>query len=487
MVAQHVGTTMLTAMLGAASVDRARLRIAKWLSRPSALAALFIVGFILRVLFMSTPGMQDDMQTLQGWVERLVQMGPSGFYPREGDDFFIDYPPGLLFVFWVIGRIAVAVDRLPLPMTWLKAPAVCGDLALAWVVGRAAQRVAGPDRHARTARVAGAAAVLLNPAFVFLSAVWGQFDSIPAAFVVGALLLMCTGERSWSRDALGMAVLALGAGTKPQALFVAPIVAVVLIRRYLIGPTHGPTGPRVRWAGVPAFVALGVVAATTLAAMFVPFGLSPVDGFRFYQEAASKYPFTGLFAFNLWGAVHFWRPGNLFFMPDSGRGAYRILGSPAVAVGAFAFAVIGSYVCYRTWAALRRGIDEARAAYFGAVAISLVAFAVLTRVHERYLFLALALGAVFVTDRVPRAVFAAGSILYLGMLWFPFVFWQRIAGLPAKELGPLYGFLFGREPDAIRLRVYAFVTGAASLAIAIGGWRAIVRRSPTTAAPPASP
>ena len=107
-----------------------------------------------------------------------------------------------------------------------------------------------------------------------------------------------------------------------------------------------------------------------------------------------------MFAFNFWGAVGFWKA-------DSGDGAdvVRFLGVPAVVWGIVGFIALGGLVLARAWRALREGADEGRVLVFGGVALTLVSFAVVTRVHERYLFLPLALLAVLVANRWMRRAF----------------------------------------------------------------------------------
>src|SRR5439155_18250993 len=104
----------------------------------------------------------------------------------------------------------------------------------------------------------------------------------------------------------------------------------------------------------------------------------------FYEGAAKTYKATSVFAFNLWGAVGFWRP-------DSGRNAVKVFGVPAGLAGLALFVVAVLYVLFRTWRALANDVDEGRVLAFGGVAITLLAFVTLTRIHERYLYVAVAL------------------------------------------------------------------------------------------------
>ena len=91
---------------------------------------------------------------------------------------------------------------------------------------------------------------------------------------------------------------------------------------------------------------------------------------------------------------------------------------------------------WRVHRALERGADEALVLTFASAAVSLLAFTFLTRMHERYLFLALATLAPLVVVRALRLVYAGLSALFLLSLWYPYAFfntqWRvRDAAVPA--------------------------------------------------------
>src|SRR5437762_1596276 len=92
---------------------------------------------------------------------------------------------------------------------------------LAWIAGTFAARLA-PERMRRRwpVRTLVAAAVLFNPAFFGVSAIWGQVDSVPGLFVLSSLLLLLTGERSVPRDAGALLLFSVALAIKPQVAFV---------------------------------------------------------------------------------------------------------------------------------------------------------------------------------------------------------------------------------------------------------------------------
>ena len=103
-------------------------------------------------------------------------MGPHRFYSTQS---FIDYPPGYLYVLWLLGKISAAPSYL-----LLKLPALLSDLGVAYVAGRLAARLAPPALARRVPlRPVVAAAVLFNPKLVLESAVFGQVNAVPALFI----------------------------------------------------------------------------------------------------------------------------------------------------------------------------------------------------------------------------------------------------------------------------------------------------------------
>lgn len=439
-----------------------------WFFTPGALGVLFVIGLAIRVVLMRGGGFPFDMDSFGAWAGTLADKGPWNFYPfGEGDGFFIDYPPGYLYVLWIIG-LAAKLFGGGVSVAMIKLPPIVFDLVLAWLVAILAERIT-PAHVARRlpVRAIAAGAILLNPAVFFVSAVWGQADSALAVLVVSAWILIGTGEPTYRREAAGIALLALAFGTKPQAVFAIPIVVLLLVWRHLRPDVvRGTTGAL--WTGIRRLATLAGIGVIAGFAMFAPFGMHPARAFDFYVRASRTYKVTSVFAFNLWGAVGFWKA-------DSGPGAdvVRFLGVPAVIWGIVAFIALGGLVIARAWRALREGHDEGRVLVFGGVAITLVSFAVVTRVHERYLFLPLALLAALVLHRWGRRAFVVLSGLYLLNTYFPYVYYLDYVKRPSPKFGGLFDALYGTDIGGSRMRLLCLLVGGACLAIAALGWRVV--------------
>ena len=396
------------------------------------------------------------MPSFQAWASRLADRGPWRFYPGPHDNYFVDYPPGYLYILWFICGIAKIVGHGAPSVYAVKIPPVLGDLLLAWLVAKLADR-AVPSPRVPLGGLA-AAAVLLNPAFFFISAVWGQVDVFLAIAVIGAFILLGTGPKSFSREAGGMAMMALAIGTKPQGAFVLPVVILVLVWRHV-------RPEKTRREGLVRVVTLGAIGIAAGLLLFTPFRLWPLKALRFYAHAGTTYPVTSVFAFNFWGTLAFWRADL------HGSNVLRILGVPALYWGLAFFAIGIVIVLRRAWAALREGSDEARVLVFGSMALSLVGFAVLTRIHERYLFLPLALGVALLGTRWMRRAVALLSLLYLVNAYFPYVYYLRYVHRHAPSFGGFFDSFFGTDFNGINMKVIAAFITMTTLVIAFRGWR----------------
>src|SRR5687767_10737255 len=116
-------------------------RAAARLSTPSGLILLFAFGLGVRLAFAHGDGHVFDMILFRRWAERFTDHGPWTFYPQPGEDFFVDYPPGYLYLLWGVARLARAFSLDPVPTYLLKLPAIVADLGLAFVVMRLAERL----------------------------------------------------------------------------------------------------------------------------------------------------------------------------------------------------------------------------------------------------------------------------------------------------------------------------------------------------------
>jgi Gpi18-like mannosyltransferase len=301
-----------------------------------AIAGLITLGVALRLLTLRSPGFPSDVGTFQAWAEHMVQVAPGGFY---SPDYFSDYPPGYLYVLWLFGAI---FDGELLRLA-VKAASIPADIAIAVGAAMVAWRHAG-----RGSAVLAAGLWSLHPGAIFAGPFWGQIDAVGSLPLFAALV--AAGRGHW---ATAGALAAVAAMVKPQfGIGVVLIGAAVLIELIRAG----------RWQPL---VRVGLAGVATALALGLPFRSGPAELFDLVKRASETYPYTSLYAFNVWSIIgDFWEPDD----------AFVIWGVVLLVAGLL-------LACTPLWH--RRDT----AAFLAAGAIAACAFYFLpTRAHERYLF-----------------------------------------------------------------------------------------------------
>jgi Gpi18-like mannosyltransferase/4-amino-4-deoxy-L-arabinose transferase-like glycosyltransferase len=418
---------------GAGTIDTVRR-----LDAGTILAAILVGGLVLRILIagvlLPMSGLANDIGSFAAWGNRMASLGPGGFY-EEG--YFADYPPGYLYVLWILGEVGTALTPLVGQSATgglVKIPAILADVAVAGLLFLIARRWAGQlvDRtrfrvSAETLGLAAAAIYLFAPGVIFDSAVWGQVDS------VGTLILLATIYalgRGWTEAAAVGAVLALL--VKFQFGFLLPIVAIVGLKRHLFGRSSDPAHDGRRdLLRVVTSLAAGVVTLTVLLlpfgmSLFAPraggtgcFGLPPADPVTSligkFCEASETYRGLSIGAINIWRNPWSGLGDSLFRGDDTVVGL--TLGGLALTwqtVGTLLFAAVALVALVQV---ARR--DDMRGVLLAALLVAIAFFVLPTRVHERYLFPAVALVAPLVLAGRwwPWITGALSAFLFINIYW----------------------------------------------------------------------
>jgi predicted membrane-bound dolichyl-phosphate-mannose-protein mannosyltransferase len=314
------------------------------------IAVLIGAGVALRLLVLRSPGFPSDVGTFAAWAERMVEVGPARFYDPS---VFTDYPPGYLYVLWLLGAL---FDGELLRLA-VKAASIPADIAIAVGAAMLVWRQAG-----RGNAVAATALWMLSPAQIFAGPYWGQIDAVGTLPMFAALV--AAGRSRWALAALLGAVAMM---IKPQfGVGLGVIVAAALI--------EWVRDARWRPIGVVAPVAAG-----TILVLGRPFGSGPAELIALVRTASETYPYTSLYAFNVWSVVaDFWKPDD----------EYVAMGGALLALGLL-------LSCLPLW----RRRDVTSLLFAGACAAFAFYF-LPTRSHERYIFPAFALLLPFAATRV---------------------------------------------------------------------------------------
>ena len=386
------------------------------------LGLLILIGLLLRALIagilLPKSGFRIDIVDFAVWGQRLASGGPGAFYEAG---YFSDYPPGYLYVLWGLGLIGkllaplVGQDATP---GLVKIPGILADAGVAWLLFAYGRRfldgrftLGGRSWTGDAVGLIAAAIYLFNPATIFNSAVWGQVDSVGTLVILGTLYALAAG---WTEvAALGATVALL---VKFQYAFLIPIVAIVGIRRHLLGRSSDPHHDGQRdTLRVLTSLAVGIGAIVLLLA---PFGMtvwSPdpdpnASLIGKFGEAATTYQGLTVNAINLWRNAWSGLGDTLQWGCDvppippalgcGGPGVAVVLGGFVVSWQLLSTLLFAAAALVALWQVWRH--DDPQGLLIGALLIAAAFFVVPTRVHERYLFPAIALGALLVLRGTPR-------------------------------------------------------------------------------------
>lgn len=394
-------------------------------SRVAHFGVALVFGLALRLTLLPSAGNVRDMTAFRSWMFAL-QRGPlDTFYASAG---FIDYTPGYLFVLKATAMLYGALHLSDPKALWLdallKMPAVLGDIACAVLVYAIASRFVAPA----VASVA-AICVLFNPALIIVSASWGQVDSVPAAFMLGSILLLLDGHKRKHAQTIASAwvMIAVAALMKPAIYILIPLFLISVFR------AHDEEGRRARAAGTLLGIAAGCVLAFAMVYAFHR-DLNPLHALAWLLE---RYVYSsGVYAVSSVNAFNIWAVGQSFWYPDR---VHPFSGVPiseaAVGIALLAGAIVAIIAVY--W---RKGTDEAFV--IAACLLSLSFFLFPTRMHERYIFNAMILAhvcAIFgVAYRRAAAVLTLTftcNVLYA--LYYAYVTDHSVAGIDAADIVPI--------------------------------------------------
>jgi Gpi18-like mannosyltransferase len=248
-----------------------------------------LLKFLLAYVLLYGAGSSADVYAYAGWTLRLTEVGPKGFYQSTGSD----YPPGYLFVLWILGKVDLAVASLAnadfraVIITSIKIPPVLIDAVCGLMVFHIIRRWLVDEADSEKTALAAAGIYTFNPVLCYDSAIWGQTDSVGIFVMLATLLSLMRGPPE-----VAAAVAVLAGLLKPQFGFVAaPLVGIVLLKRYL-----SPTA-RSHWIrkdGSIRLVSSVVVAIVVLHVVIAPFGLTAKSFFARMAVTAGGYPFLAL-------------------------------------------------------------------------------------------------------------------------------------------------------------------------------------------------
>jgi Gpi18-like mannosyltransferase len=366
------------------------------------LAAVLCLALTVRLLAAQSPGHSFDMQVNIGWAYSATQLGFARSYVEQlNGNLLPNYPPPILMAFWLAGKLyALGVSSNIDPMSpsfsvAVRLPAIAADLATCLVLTRIARDTGAPRVGAWIAL-----AYALHPVSIYNSSVWGQTDGIYALWMLLALHALARGR--WAMVGVWTAFALL---TKPQAVTLVPVVAVIVLKnaRHVVPVAAGA-------AMGCAAILLPVVVGGALSAVIAVIG-NIVGG---YFNAAT------LDLHNFWAAFHrtanaistdaynFWAIFHRTARQSDTELAFGVIPFRTVGLLLAALATVTSLWRLRRSLLAPRTTPERQLAVLLGGALTVSAFFIFaTAMHERYQF-------AFVVLALPVAMYSlGGALLYI--------------------------------------------------------------------------
>jgi Gpi18-like mannosyltransferase len=353
----------------------------------AAASLVVMVGVAVRVVLLPTPGLPDDLDKFVGWVHHIATGGFATLYgPTDAGP--VTFGPVMAYIWGLLALVdpafATVTDAAdPTIRILMKLPATVADLGIALVLAFALRKRPGWA-------IAGAAAFLLHPAVIDLSAWWGQYEPIYLLAALISVVLAIEKRPNWAAVAIAVSLM-----TKPQAVaFVIPFAAGFLA-------TGG-------WRGLLRAAAIGAV---TIAVLWLPFVMSggPANYLRNLGEYQGQiFNYLSLRAWNLWWLVQGGLAGDRFVRDD-----LAVLGPVTARNVGYALAgllnlVIAAAIIIR---------PSSRTLILGLTASVLVVFTFATQMHERYAYGAVVFLALLVAEPAARWLgLALGIVFTLNLL-----------------------------------------------------------------------
>ncbi len=393
----------------------------------TTVVALLLAGAVARVIALPWPGTLDvpdwKATSYVASADLLGVYGAGGAPPDErrlewrGVNVTTEYPPVSQAEMALVGRLYRQIDPAfrdsAILTSLIKAPGLAAEAAFVLILLTWGRRLWG-ERAATWA----ALAFWLNPAIWIGGSVLGYLDAQMA--VPATLAMLAAADR---RPRLAGVLAAVAVLTKPQAVFILPILALVVL---------GPAAGR-RWRALGHAIGAGALVGAAALLPFVAAGTWP-SFFRAVQRLGEHDLVSGT-ATNIWWVVT-WAAGSAVRVGEIGL--WQALSRPATMVRIstvmswglpnprtigtiLTIGAIG-WACWRA----RRGLTRSGGALFAAWCV-LAYFMLSGQVHENHAYLALPLLAVAAADdRRLRPIYWAISAAFFVNLYLFYGFGQTL-------------------------------------------------------------
>lgn len=310
--------------------------------------ALLGTGLLLRIAAATLVEGHNDINLFRSWASSAAG-NLLHFYDGARSS---DYPPLYIYVLYLIGKIAAIPAVSAYYTILLKLPSIAADIATSYLLYRLARKYLSLETS-----VLLSAFYVFNPAVFINSTFWGQVDSFFTLIVVAALILLTE-----KRTVLASVLFAAAVLMKPQGLIFLPVLFFELVRQ----------------KSLMNFIKAAVAALGTTAAIVLPFSYNKgvLWIYNLFAKTTGEYPYASVNAFNFFSLIEKnWMSDSAVFWGLS----YHTWGMIFIVA-----------VTLLVWFLYYKGKSNLFAPAAALLLITGV-FNLSTRMHERYLFPAVAL------------------------------------------------------------------------------------------------
>jgi len=310
---------------------------------------LLCAGLLLRISAATlTDGHPFDMSLFKNWATAAA----NNLFQVYASSRSSDYPPLYMYILFLIGKAAGIQAMSPYYPLLLRLPSIVADIATSYLIYRLAVKYLS-----REISVLVSAFYIFNPAVFINSTFWGQVDSFFTLIVASSFYMLSEKKIGLSSALFTAAVL-----MKPQGIIFLPVLFFELIRG----------------KSFKNFLTAGASALSTAFVIILPFALnkSALWIFKLFSNTMAEYPYASVNAFNFFSLIgkNYVKDATAAFLLSYHDWGMIFI----VLVTAF------SWFIY---------IKGNSGAFASAAALCQIAgvFMFSTRMHERYLFPAVAL------------------------------------------------------------------------------------------------
>ena len=350
------------------------------------LSGIIILGLVVRiVLGLRLRDFHSDTGLFFEWAESIYKNGPGYLYENTN----CDYPPGYMYVLWVLGMIIEWLKSIVAEYKWmvmvLKIPSIITDV----LTGVLLYKIAS-EKQTQGKAMLIMCLYIFNPAVILNSSVWGQVDSILAFMVLLTVYFVYR-----KKMCLSYLSFCIGFFIKPQIIFIAPVILLGIIENVFVDSFS--------LKKLLKHLGCGLASILFCVVLCLPFNLLSV--IVQYRDTISSFPLATMNAYNFWALL------GLNYESQETEWLFNV---PVYIWGYFFIICLCLMVAYLWFYFYKKRKSKQSFYYYLAALLIVGVFTLSVRMHERYMFPAMALLLAFCAIRFSAkdiALYIVASIL----------------------------------------------------------------------------